>query len=42
MPRKEVPKAKQEMFEHICGKRRTVVKQLSDRQQKSLHKRDSN
>ena len=32
MPRKSVPKAKQDAFEHICGQRRTVVKQLSDRQ----------
>mmetsp|Transcript_100196 Transcript_100196/g.161537 ORF Transcript_100196/g.161537 Transcript_100196/m.161537 type:complete len:135 (-) Transcript_100196:350-754(-) len=31
MPRKSVPKAKQDAFEHICGQRRTVVKQLSDR-----------
>ena len=33
MARKAVPKAKQDAFQHICGKRRIVVKQLSDRQQ---------
>jgi hypothetical protein len=38
MPCKAVPKAKQDAFEHICGNRRTVVKQLSDRQRASLHK----
>jgi len=32
MARKAVPKAQQDAFEHICGKLRTVVKQLSDRQ----------
>ena len=32
MARKAVSKAKQDAFEHICGKLRTVVKQLSDRQ----------
>ena len=31
-PRTAVPKAKQDAFEHISGKRRMVVKQLSDRQ----------
>jgi len=32
MPRKSVPKAKQDAFEHICGQLWTVVKQLNDRQ----------
>ena len=36
MPRKSAPKAKQDAFENICGQRRTVVKQLSDRQQHVL------
>jgi len=36
MPRKSVPKAKQDVFEHICGQQRTVVKQLSDRHWLSL------
>ena len=36
MPRKSVPKAKQDAFESICGQRRTVVKQLSDRQRPVL------
>jgi len=38
IPRKAVPKAKQDAFEHICGKRRTVVNQLSDRQRASAQR----
>mmetsp|Transcript_26496 Transcript_26496/g.38982 ORF Transcript_26496/g.38982 Transcript_26496/m.38982 type:complete len:134 (-) Transcript_26496:415-816(-) len=36
IPSKSVPKAKQDAFEHICGQRQTVVKQLSDRQRLPL------
>jgi len=36
MPRKSVPKEKQDAFQNICGQQRTVVKQLSDRQRPVL------
>jgi len=36
MPRKSVPDAKQDAFENMFGQRRTVVKQLSDRQRPVL------